>query len=329
MPSDASSSPSRQSSSEEQQPQTPLGHYFSRRSSVRIKTTDLPLEQNAIGAYSPWGIFYGSVFLTAPLSYIYILLILLRELCVHFPLAIYEPIKHYLPYVAKLVSTMQQSSLFVEAWCVVEALFFILLKLHVKWLQQMDPLERSLSSAPMLTLDERKVLWKSMTEAEADDPIQFISGWFFDQPIEGISKYDIRDFIAWSMFEGRNLEHLTLEELEQLNDFVDEIEWRISLQMYGAVEEEDEEQVDEDKEHESDSGEHDESGPFPTGTVPVLKPKGTANFPAGSFPILKPNVDPPSRRKDRQPRPKQSKCLFSHERLFSLDNEYPHLCILV
>lgn len=210
-------SPSRHS--QEEQSLTPIRDYFSRRSSFQIKTTDLPLEQNAIGAYSPWGIFYGSVFLTVPLSYIYILLILLRELCVNFPVSINEPIQHYLPYVARIVSTMQQSSVLVEAWCVVEALFFILLKLHVRWLQQMDPLERSLCSAPMLTKRERQLLWKRMAEAEANDPIQFISGWFFDQPLEGISKYDVRDFIAWSMFDGRNLEHLTLEELEQLDDF--------------------------------------------------------------------------------------------------------------
>jgi hypothetical protein len=210
--------------------------------------------------------------------------------------------------VAMIVSTMQQSSVFVEVWCVVEALFFILLKLHVRWLQQMDPLERSLSSAPMLTLEERRVLWKRMTEAEADDPVQFISGWFFDQPLDGISKYDVRDFIAWSMFEGRNLEHLTLEELEQLDDFVDEIEWRISLQMHGAVEDEGDELVDEENEHESESGQQDETGPFPAGTVPILKLKGTVPIPA--VPLLKPNVDPPLRRNDRQPRPKESKCLY-------------------
>lgn len=279
---------------QEEQPQTPLRHYFSRRSSFQIKTTDLPLEQNAIGAYSPWGIFYGSVFLTAPLSYIYILLILLRELCVNFPVSIYEPIQHYLPFLAWIVSTMQKSSVLVEAWCVVEALFFILLKLHVRWLQQMDPLERSLCSAPMLTRDERQLLWERMAEAEADDPIQFISGWFFDQPLEGISKYDVRDFIAWSMFEGRNLEHLTLEELVQLDDFVDEIEWRISLHMYG-VEEEENVAGDEAKDAESYVDEMEETGSFPAGRVGI---------------ILKPNVHPTLRRNDRQPRPKQSKCLL-------------------
>ena len=283
--------------SQEEQSQTPLRHYFSRRSSFRIKTTDLPLEQNAVGAYSPWGIFYGSVFLTAPLSYIYILLILLRELCVNFPVSINEPIQHYLPFLARIVSTMQKSSALVEAWCVVEALFFILLKLHVCWLQRMDPLERSLCSAPMLTKDERQVLWKRMAEAEADDPIQFISGWFFDQPLEGISKYDVRDFIAWSMFEGRNLEHLTLEELEQLDDFVDEIEWRISLHMYG-MEEEHHMSLDETKDTDLHVNDLEETEPYPAGRVGI---------------ILKPNVHPTVRRNDRQPRPKQSECYrFCH-----------------
>jgi hypothetical protein len=179
----------------------------------------------------------------------------------------------------------------------------------------------------MLTLEERRVLWKRMTDAEADDPVQFISGWFFDQPLDGISKYDVRDFIAWSMFEGRNLEHLTLEELEQLDYFVDEIEWRISLQMYGAVKGEyEEELVDVEKEHESEGGLQDETGPFPPGAVRVLKPKVTGPIPA--VPILKPNVDPPFRRNDRQPRPKQSKCFYC-EHSFSFDDDHPHSFTLV
>lgn len=269
-------------------PQTPLRHYFSRRSSLNnLRTTDLPFEHNAVGHYSPWGIFFGAVFLMAPLSYIYILLILLRELCVNFPETIYQPIQHYLPYVAMVVSTMEKSSRLVEAWCVIEALFYVCLKLHIKWLQRMDPLERSLSSAPMLTFQERKLLWQRMVEAEADDPVTFITGWFFDQPLESISKYDVRDFVVWSMFEGRNQEHLTLQELGQLEDFVDEIEWRISLQMYGA----EDAHVDEKK----DTDSHVEMGP--------LIRDGSDSL------ILKPKEHSTSRRNDRQPRPKQSKCM--------------------
>jgi hypothetical protein len=38
--------------------------------------------------------------------------------------------------------------------------------------------------------------------------------------------------VAWSMFEGRNQEHLTADELRQLHDFVDELEWKISEHLY-------------------------------------------------------------------------------------------------
>lgn len=73
-------------------------------------------------------------------------------------------------------------------------------------------------------------------ECEETDPVTFIEGWFFDESIDNISKYDIRDFIAWSMFEGRHQEHLTEAEVRQLEEFVEEVEQRISLHLYGQVE---------------------------------------------------------------------------------------------
>eukprot|EP00550_Attheya_septentrionalis_P006772 CAMPEP_0198295274 /NCGR_PEP_ID=MMETSP1449-20131203/26888_1 /TAXON_ID=420275 /ORGANISM="Attheya septentrionalis, Strain CCMP2084" /LENGTH=643 /DNA_ID=CAMNT_0043995529 /DNA_START=746 /DNA_END=2677 /DNA_ORIENTATION=+ len=65
-------------------------------------------------------------------------------------------------------------------------------------------------------------------EIETDDPVSFVTGWFFDQDLQHITRYDVLDFVAWSMFEGRNQEHLTGDELGQLHDFVDELEWKIS-----------------------------------------------------------------------------------------------------
>lgn len=212
--------------------------YFSRRSQSRIKTTDLPFERGARGHYSPWGIFYGGLFLTVPLAYIYILLVIFRELCVSFPETIYEPIHHYLPYLSQLVHTLKKSSTTVEVWCVIEGVFYVLLKLHIMYLQRMDPLERSLRSAPMLEAHERRVLWDRMMATEKHDPVTFVSGWFFDEPLENVSKYDLRDFICWALFEGRNQEHLTVEELHQLDEFVDEMEWSISLYLYGTEDEE-------------------------------------------------------------------------------------------
>ena len=287
-------SPPPQSQSNASAERTPLRHYFSRRSSLdKITTTDLPFDNNAVGAYSPWGFFFGAVLLMAPLSYMYIVLILLRELCFNFPETIYQPIQHYLPWIAMVVSTMEKSSRFVEAWCVIEAIFYVCLKLHIRWLQQMDPLERSLTSAPMLTPMERRQLWQRMVEAEADDPVSFITGWFFDQPLESISKYDLRDFVVWSMFEGRNQEHLTGEELDQLEDFVDEIEWRISLQLYGAE--------DEFKEDVHTDEKKDVRSPVEQ----VLGEKAPPQeYERSDSLILKPKELVSLRRSDRYPRPK-------------------------
>eukprot|EP00548_Thalassiothrix_antarctica_P003132 CAMPEP_0194154260 /NCGR_PEP_ID=MMETSP0152-20130528/59921_1 /TAXON_ID=1049557 /ORGANISM="Thalassiothrix antarctica, Strain L6-D1" /LENGTH=648 /DNA_ID=CAMNT_0038860217 /DNA_START=414 /DNA_END=2360 /DNA_ORIENTATION=+ len=105
------------------------------------------------------------------------------------------------------------------------------MKLRIQWLQTIDPLEASLSAAPMMDSPERARNWSMMFEAE--NPIKIISGWFFDMPIEEISRYDVRDWVCWSMFEGRNQEHLTGKELDQLESFVELLEEKISFELYG------------------------------------------------------------------------------------------------
>jgi len=140
---------------------------------------------------------------------------------------------YYLPHVAWIVECMHKSSRVVEIWAIIEAVFYICLQLQVQYLQYQDPLEASLSAAPMFDQHERQTLWNYVMEVVQEDPISFLTGWFFDEKIENISKYDYRDFVTWSMFEGRNQEHLTQEEISQLNSFVDEMEWRISIYLYG------------------------------------------------------------------------------------------------
>jgi hypothetical protein len=176
----------------------------------------------------------------------------------------------------------------------------------------MDPLERSLSAAPMLTLSERRSLWKSMMEAEAEDPVGFITGWFFDEPIESISKYDVRDFFVWSMFESRNQEHLTLQELDQREDFVDEIEWRISLQLFGAGDDEEPEEEEKvgaktmklnETKHGDTHTMAEESGDDKGEQDAVM---GRDREQSDSL-IMKPKEHSAVRRDDRYPRPKQSK----------------------
>lgn len=211
----------------------PLPHYFSRRKSSRIRTNDLPFEKGARGMFTPSGIFFASVKLLVPLAYLYILLVLLRELSENFPNSFAKGVERYLPYLALVLRAMRKSSLFMETWAVIEAIFFICLKLKIRWLQSKDTLEASLSAAPMLELEERAELWAKMMKSEMKDPVAFLRGWFFDEKLENITKFDLVDFIAWSMFEGRHQEHLTHTEVDQLNEMVDEIEWRISIHMFG------------------------------------------------------------------------------------------------
>jgi hypothetical protein len=176
--------------------------------------------------------------LTVPAAYIYIFFILMRELCMtHFPITLYQPIQTHVPVLARFIAAMQSSSLAVEIWCAIEGIFYICCKWHIQWLQRKDTLEASLSAAPMKELDQRRVLWQRMMDCEKEEPIGFLSGWFFDEPLSSISKYDIRDFLAWSMFEGRHQEHLSTSELDQLEDFVDEMEHRISLCLHEEAEE--------------------------------------------------------------------------------------------
>ena len=218
-----------------------LSRYFSRRheQNAALKENLLFINPSAhekfIGIYSPVGAFWGFVFLTIPAAYMYIALVVLRELCRTFPVSIFHPLQRYASWLAYIVTALNNVSRWVEIWCCLETVFFIGLKLHIKWLQTRDPLEASLSAAPMMDLLDRSVLWDRMMECEVSDPISFLRGWFFDQPLDNISKYDVRDFLAWSLFEGRHQEHLTDAELRQMERFVEEVEHRISLSLYGQL----------------------------------------------------------------------------------------------
>jgi pimeloyl-ACP methyl ester carboxylesterase len=215
-----------------------FGRYFSRQSQAwktqfgsKLEKYMYTDEKNFVGWYSPWFFFIWCIFSVVPAAYVYIGLVVLREMCIRFPDTIYQPIQYYTPPLGRFVQAMQNVSWIVEVWCYIEALFYIGMKLRIKYLNSIDPLETSLAAAPIMTIDQRQQLWNRMMVTSQDHPIDFIRGWFFGSPIESISKYDIRDFIAWSMFEGRNQEHLTLSELRQLERFVRKLEEGISAEM--------------------------------------------------------------------------------------------------
>jgi pimeloyl-ACP methyl ester carboxylesterase len=151
--------------------------------------------------------------------------------------------------------TMTSSSLAVEVWAVIEGIFYVILFLHRKWLNSLDTLELSLLSAPMLETRERAELWSLMVDTIMDDGecSQFLSGWFFGEKLEKLTKYDVMDFLTWSLFEGRNIEHLTQEELNQLRGFVSDLEYMLSIELHG-VEMDETEEISEDGKYEDQKG---------------------------------------------------------------------------
>lgn len=209
-----------------------------------------------MGFRSPWALLWIVLFSVAPLAYFYIVLMLFRDLCIYCPETVYKPLQIYAPFLARLADLMNNASRLVDIWCVIEALFFITCKLKIQYLQSRDPLEASLSAAPMLDPEDRKLLWDRMMEVEKNDPIKFISGWFFDQPIDKISRHDIFDFLCWSMFDGRNQEHLTTHELHELECFLEDFEYRISQKLYGVEEDSDNLQGDKKNSGEYENGEN-------------------------------------------------------------------------
>jgi pimeloyl-ACP methyl ester carboxylesterase len=171
--------------------------------------------------------------LIVPLAYLYIALISLREISDAWK-TFSNFIETYLPTLNVVISKMQKSSRLVEIWVMIEAIFYILQRLHIQYLQYKDPLEASLLAAPILTSSARDELFKRIMEHIcSDDPVGFIRGWFFDEKLENITRYDICDFLAWCMFESRNQEHLTNQETEQLHDMVKKIEYCLSIHLYG------------------------------------------------------------------------------------------------
>ena len=164
---------------------SPRLHYFSRRSDKDWIQLDVD-DGSWVGILSPWAFFYAVLFLLIPICYVYIGLVLLRDLCLSFPDTLYASLLRYLPNLAILVEFLhERSSRFVEVWCWIEGIFYLCVKYKIRWLQAKDPLEASLSAAPIMDLEERQQLWEHMMESE-HDLAGVLRGWFFDQPLENI-----------------------------------------------------------------------------------------------------------------------------------------------
>lgn len=207
----------------------PLRRYISRARKTKLRTSDLPKKAFEKGIYTPVGLFISVIRSTVPIAYLYILVVLLRETYLNVG-AIQDAVDLHVPS-AGLIARGMHVSRGMEVWACLEGLFYVLSRLKIKYLQCKDALEACLHCAPIMELHERRLVWNRMIDCESKDVVEFVTGWFFNEKLENISKYDIRDFTAWCMFEGRNQEHLASQELTQLDAFVSELEERINVQL--------------------------------------------------------------------------------------------------
>ena len=185
-----------------------------------LSSKDLPLEHLEMPNKATAMVF-KMIDLSVPVAYIYILLLILSEMTHYFPESVAQ-MPLFKIIVPILIKT--ESRPYITTLALLETLFYIFVKVHIFHLQRKCPLEYSLKSAPLQTLDEREILWTRLLKNTKSDPVSWISGWFFDVSIDKISLYDMMDFLTWSMFEGRSQEHLTTEEIEQLERFLVDVE---------------------------------------------------------------------------------------------------------
>jgi len=215
--------------------------YLSRQFQTLVSDKDLPLPTNALGIKSPVGLILLIIRLSVPFSYIIATTFLLQTLftCEQFVSLSPTVTSFLLQPPPPTTIVWKFLNRIIISWSVVEVVFDIFQRIRFRWLQSISPIETSLSAAPIMEKHERTALWlKMMNQAEEDDGYlpSFITGWFFDMDgLEDLTVYDVMDWITWSMFEGRNQEHLTDEEKVYVKEFVLDLEWRLSFHFYGEI----------------------------------------------------------------------------------------------
>lgn len=100
-----------------------------------------------------------------------------------------------------------------QYYCVAETLFFLFYLWYRTFLQ------REAVHPPLLSKDERKQLFDHV-RAEIHDPGKFLSGWFRGARVEDIGREDVKEFLGWVFWEGRN----TREDDEEMEGITEEVE---------------------------------------------------------------------------------------------------------
>lgn len=113
---------------------------------------------------------------------------------------------------------------------VAEATFYLAMKVKLAYLQSVDPQIAYLKAANIMTLSQRQVLWDRVMKAEADTMTEYFQTWFFGTSMDRVTVHELQNFISWCYFDGRNQEHLSEEEIQQLDKFISDAMTRMRKQ---------------------------------------------------------------------------------------------------
>ncbi|KAK5109847.1 hypothetical protein LTR62_006454 [Meristemomyces frigidus] len=134
--------------------------------------------------------------LVAPLSTVYTLLLLRRSFFANL-------------FTGPIFTTLLQK------WCLAETLFFVTFLWYRGYLQH-DAIH-----PPLRSKEERKALFEKV-RSEIHDPARFLKGWFRGAEVESIGREDLKEFMSWAFWEGRD-EASDEEELEELTAHVEKM----------------------------------------------------------------------------------------------------------
>ncbi|KAK5135614.1 hypothetical protein LTR08_005094 [Meristemomyces frigidus] len=102
---------------------------------------------------------------------------------------------------------------FAQYWCIAEAGFYL-------WfLYYRTVLQRAAVHPPLLDQRGRRALFEKV-KSEIHDTERFLSGWFREAKVEDIGREDLKEFLAWTFWEGRVGE----EDDGELEVFAGEVE---------------------------------------------------------------------------------------------------------
>ncbi|KAI1616922.1 hypothetical protein EDD36DRAFT_484606 [Exophiala viscosa] len=90
--------------------------------------------------------------------------------------------------------TTYRLSIFVEYWALAETIFCL-----VFYLYQRHKLQRPALHPPAPSKEERQKLFRLCHES-TQDPVRYLSGWFFHAPLTAVKRENVKEFFRWAFF---------------------------------------------------------------------------------------------------------------------------------